>query len=62
MKKELCPCDLSEILGMTILTISQHLRKLWDGDIVNTRKDGQTIYYSLRLDNMTIVKYAVLLL
>lgn len=46
-EKELCPCDLSDILGMTIPAISQHLRKLKDGDMVKFRKSGQTIYYSL---------------
>lgn len=38
-EKELCPCDLSDILGMSIPAISQHLRKLKDGNIVETRKE-----------------------
>lgn len=46
-ENELCPCDLSDILGMTIPAISQHLRKLKDGNIIKFRKSGQTIYYSL---------------
>ena len=29
-ENELCPCDLSDILGMSIPAISQHLRKLKD--------------------------------
>ncbi|MDO3641485.1 metalloregulator ArsR/SmtB family transcription factor [Mucilaginibacter sp. L3T2-6] len=44
---ELCPCDLSDILGMTIPAISQHLRKLKDGGMIKFRKSGQTIFYSL---------------
>lgn len=55
-EKELCPCDLADILGMSIPAISQHLRKLKDGNIVETRKEGQTIYYSLTQDNMKILK------
>ena len=55
-EKELCPCDLSDILGMTIPAVSQHLRKLKDGNIVKTRKDGQTIYYSLTQENLKILK------
>ncbi|MBO9682805.1 MAG: helix-turn-helix transcriptional regulator [Flavisolibacter sp.] len=55
-EKELCPCDLSDILSMTIPAVSQHLRKLKDGGIVHTRKQGQTIYYSLTQDNLKIVK------
>lgn len=55
-EKELCPCDLSDILGMTIPAVSQHLRKLKDGNIVETRKEGQTIYYSLTQENIKILK------
>ena len=55
-EKELCPCDLADILGMTIPAVSQHLRKLKDGNIVETRKAGQTIYYSLTLENLKILK------
>lgn len=55
-EKELCPCDLADILGMSIPAVSQHLRKLKDGNIVETRKEGQTIYYSLTQDNLKILK------
>lgn len=44
---ELCPCDLSDILGMSVPAVSQHLRKLKDGNIIQNRKEGQTIFYSL---------------
>ncbi len=46
-EKELCPCDLSDILGMTIPAVSQHIRKMKDGNIIKARKVGQTIFYSL---------------
>ncbi len=52
----LCPCDLADILGMTIPAVSQHLRKLKDGGIVQTRKEGQTIYYSLTMKHLKILK------
>lgn len=55
-ENELCPCDLSDILGMSIPAVSQHLRKLKDGNIVETRKEGQTIYYSLTQENLKILK------
>ncbi|NOX47759.1 MAG: winged helix-turn-helix transcriptional regulator [Chlorobi bacterium] len=45
---ELCVCDLSDILGMNVSAISQHLRKLKDGNIVDLRKDGQTYYYFIK--------------
>ena|SRR5436190_4681630 len=53
---ELCPCDLADILGMSIPAVSQHLRKLKDGNIVETRKEKQTIYYSLTQENLKILK------
>ena len=55
-EKELCPCDLADILSMTVPAVSQHLRKLKDGNIVETRKEGQTIYYSLTKENLKILK------
>jgi DNA-binding transcriptional ArsR family regulator len=55
-EKELCPCDLADILGMSIPAVSQHLRKLKDGNLVETRKEGQTIYYSLTQENVEILK------
>ena len=55
-EKELCPCDLADILGMSIPAVSQHLRKLKDGNIVETRKEGQIIYYSLTQENLKILK------
>lgn len=55
-ESELCPCDLADILDMTIPAVSQHLRKLKDGNIVETRKEGQTIYYSLTQENLKILR------
>lgn len=55
-EKELCPCDMSDILGMSIPAISQHLRKLKDGNVVETRKVGQTIYYSLKTEHIKILR------
>ena len=55
-ESELCPCDLSDILGMSIPAISQHLRKLKDGNIIEARKEGQTIFYSLRSEHLKILR------
>jgi ArsR family transcriptional regulator, lead/cadmium/zinc/bismuth-responsive transcriptional repressor len=52
----LCPCDLSDILGMSIPAVSQHLRKLKDGNVIKTRREGQTIYYSLKEEHLKILK------
>lgn len=54
-QNELCPCDLSDILQMTVPAVSQHLRKLKDASLVRTRKAGQTIYYSIIPDQANII-------
>ena len=38
-EKRLCVCDLSDILGMTISAISQHLRKLKDRKLIETERE-----------------------
>jgi len=45
--KEMCVCDLAEVLELTDSAVSQHLRKLKDKNIVKSRRKGQTIYYSI---------------
>lgn len=55
-EKELCPCDLSDILGMSIPAISQHLRKMKDGGIIRNRKEGQMIYYSLQPEHLKMLR------
>ena len=45
--KEMCVCDLAEVLELTDSAVSQHLRKLKDSNVVKTRRKAQTIYYSL---------------
>jgi DNA-binding transcriptional ArsR family regulator len=46
-EKRLCVCDLSDILGMNISAISQHLRKMKDRNILETDREAQMIFYSL---------------
>ena len=53
---KMCPCDLSDILDISVGGISQHLRKLKDGKLVNDKKVGQTVFYSLINENIEILK------
>lgn len=55
-EKELCTCDLADILGMSIPAVSQHLRKMKDGNIIQSRKEGQTIYYSLMPEHLKMLR------
>jgi len=40
--------DITDAVGATITTVSQHLRVLRDKHVVIGRKDGQTVFYRLR--------------
>jgi DNA-binding transcriptional ArsR family regulator len=42
---EVSVSDLSELLGVSVSAVSQHLAKLKAYGLVNSRRDAQTIYY-----------------
>jgi ArsR family transcriptional regulator, lead/cadmium/zinc/bismuth-responsive transcriptional repressor len=52
---EMCPCDLSDVLDMSVPAISQHLRKMKDGGLIKDNKIGQTIFYRLIDENVSIL-------
>ena len=54
-EKRLCVCDLSDILGMNISAISQHLRKMKDRNLLQTEREAQTIFYSLTPEYSTFL-------
>lgn len=51
-KRELCVCDLSEQLGMSLSAISHQLRILRTNKLVKFRKEGRSVYYSLDDDHV----------
>lgn len=55
-EEKLCPCDIADILCMTVPAISQHLRKMKDGGIIDSCRSGQTIFYTLSEENLKILK------
>ncbi|QQE77767.1 metalloregulator ArsR/SmtB family transcription factor [Alicyclobacillus sp. SO9] len=46
IRRELCVCDLAEILGMTQSAVSHQLRTLRMMRIVKNRREGNTVYYT----------------
>jgi DNA-binding transcriptional ArsR family regulator len=50
-ENELCPCDLADILEMSVPAISQHLRKMKDVNVISIRRDAQTIFYRISEEN-----------
>ena len=55
-EKKLCVCDLSDILNMTVPAISQQLRKLKDGGIISSQREGTVIFYSLVNKHQKVVE------
>lgn len=47
LKKELCVCDISSLLGISISAVSHQLRILRNMRLVKFRKEGKMAYYSL---------------
>ena len=52
--RELCVCDLTEVLEISQLGVSQHMRRLRQAGFVNERRGDQWIYYSLNRGNSMI--------
>lgn len=52
LSKELCVCDIANIIGSTTATASHHLRFLRDMKLTKSRKDGKIVFYSLDDDHV----------
>ncbi|EQB94812.1 MULTISPECIES: ArsR/SmtB family transcription factor [Geobacillus] len=50
--KELCVCDIANIIGASVATTSHHLRTLYKQGIVKYRKEGKLAFYSLDDDHI----------
>jgi DNA-binding transcriptional ArsR family regulator len=48
-KGELCVCDLQELVGADMSTVSKHLSLLKANGLVVDRKEGLWVYYRLRV-------------
>ena len=48
---------LANVAGLTVANTSQHLAVLRQAGVVNTRKDGINVYYSLRSQKITEACY-----
>jgi DNA-binding transcriptional ArsR family regulator len=58
-KHELCVCDLSAVVNMSISLVSHQLRLLRDKKLVKFRKEGKSVYYSLDDDHVVqLIKMA----
>lgn len=46
-QSQMCVCDIASLLNMTISAISHQLKILKNADLVKSKKDGRTVFYSL---------------
>lgn len=56
-EQKVCVCDLSDILGVSVSAISQQLRKLKDGRLLKSNKEGQTIFYQIHPKSEYTLKF-----
>ena len=51
---EMCACKILEAFHITQPTLSHDMRVLIEAKIVNDRRDGKNIYYSLNKEKLTV--------
>lgn len=52
LEKELCVCDVANIIGSSTATASHHLRLLKGLNLAKVRKEGKLVFYSLADDHI----------
>ena len=61
-KKKLCVCEIQDILGITVSTVSKHLSILRDAGFIVDEKDGKWVNYSLNTASKDIVLIQIMLI
>ncbi len=51
--RELCVCEIIELLGLAPSTVSKHLSILFQAGLVESRKEGRWVYYRLAKSDTT---------
>ncbi|MCQ2459635.1 MAG: metalloregulator ArsR/SmtB family transcription factor [Ruminococcus sp.] len=59
-QEEMCVCDIAKRLEMTQSAISHQLRVLKEARLVNTRRNGKTIFYSLCDEHVKNIFYTAM--
>jgi ArsR family transcriptional regulator, arsenate/arsenite/antimonite-responsive transcriptional repressor len=54
--REMCVCDLCEILDVSQSKLSFHLKTLKEAKLLQSRQEGRWIYYSLNLAQFVILE------
>ena len=51
-ESEMCVCDIAQLVNMTQSAISHQLRILKQSQLVKSRRDGKSVFYSLADDHV----------
>jgi ArsR family transcriptional regulator, arsenate/arsenite/antimonite-responsive transcriptional repressor len=51
--RELCVCQITELLSLAPSTVSKHMAILRQAQLVDSRKEGRWIYYRMSLEHST---------
>lgn len=60
-KKKLCVCEIQDILGITVSTVSKHLSILRDIGFIVDEKEGKWVNYSLNTASKDIILNQIML-
>ena len=52
LQRELCVCDLANVLSMTKSSVSHQLNKMRSAGVVKCRRSGKQVFYSLDDDHV----------
>ncbi len=55
-QRELCVCDLCDLVNVKQSKLSFHLKALREAELVRTRQQGRWIYYSLNLPQFVVLE------
>lgn len=55
-ERELCVCDLVDLIGISQPGVSQHLKKLKTAGLVSETRKGTWIYYSLNVEDKPFIQ------
>lgn len=52
-QKEMCVCEICDVIGESQPKVSRHLAKLRDAGLVWDERQGQWVFYKLSIENKT---------
>lgn len=55
-EKDMCVCDIVDLLSMSQSSVSQHLRKMRSAGLIRESRRGQWMYYSLTIGDKLYVQ------